>query len=107
MAGACAASAGRADAPGFGPTGGIRSRAMPVAVVSDSTHYVPPEIVRRHGIETVSLYVSWDGRTDRESQMGDFGAFYDHLERAETLPSTSQLSVGDFLEVYEPLLDRG
>jgi DegV family protein with EDD domain len=80
---------------------------MAVAVVSDSTHYVPREIVERHGIHTVSLYVTWDGRTDREVDLPGFGPFYDHLVRAETLPSTSQPSNGDFLEVYEPLLERG
>jgi DegV family protein with EDD domain len=80
---------------------------MAVAVVSDSTHYVPREIVERHGIRTVSLYVTWDGRTDRESDMSGFGPFYDHLATAATLPGTSQPSVGDFLEVYEPLLEQG
>ena len=80
---------------------------MAVAVVSDSTHYVPAAVVERHGIHTVSLYVTWAGRTEAESRMGGFGPFYDHLATTPTLPSTSQPSVGDFLEVYEPLLERG
>jgi DegV family protein with EDD domain len=80
---------------------------MAVAVVSDSTHYVPGDIVERHGIHTVSLYVTWNGRTDRESDMPDLAGFYDHLARASALPVTSQPSVGDFLAVYEPLLARG
>jgi DegV family protein with EDD domain len=80
---------------------------MAVAVVSDSTHYVPAEVVERHGIHTVSLYVTWAGRTEREAEMDGFGPFYDHLATTPTLPSTSQPSVGDFLEVYEPLLERG
>ncbi|HWT22970.1 MAG TPA: DegV family protein [Solirubrobacteraceae bacterium] len=80
---------------------------MAVAVVSDSTHYVPRGIVERHGIHTVSLYVTWNGRTDREAEMEDFGRFYDNLARATALPVTSQPSVGDFLAVYEPLLARG
>ena len=37
----------------------------------------------------------------------DFDAFYDHLRSARELPSTSQPSVGDFLSVYEPLIERG
>ena len=63
-------------------------------------------MVARHGVHLVSLYVNWDGRTDRESDLGDYDAFYDHLRTAATLPSTSQPSVGDFLAVYEPLLER-
>src|SRR5689334_3997560 len=78
-----------------------------VAVVTDTTHYLPAEVVARHGLHLVSLYVNWDGRTDRESDLGDYDDFYDHMRSATTLPSTSQPSVGDFLTVYEPLLEAG
>jgi DegV family protein with EDD domain len=78
-----------------------------VAVVTDTTHYIPQEIVQRHGIHLVSLYVNWDGRTDREADLADYDDFYDHMRTAATLPSTSQPSVGDFLAVYEPLLEAG
>src|SRR3954453_18905699 len=78
-----------------------------VAVVTDTTHYLPSEVVERHGIQLVSLYVNWDGRTDRESDLGDYDAFYDFLRGGGELPSTSQPSVGDFLAVYEPLAERG
>ena len=78
-----------------------------VAVVTDTTHYLPAEIVRRHDLHQVALYVNWDGRTDRETDLPDYDAFYDHMRTAPTLPSTSQPSVGDFLTVYEPLLEAG
>jgi DegV family protein with EDD domain len=79
----------------------------PVAVVTDTTHYVPREIVDRHGLRLVSLYVNWQGRTDRESDMADYDAFYEHLQSTDELPSTSQPSVGDFLSVFEPLVEQG
>ncbi len=79
-----------------------------VAVVTDTTHYLPREVVERHGLSLVSLYVNWAGRTDRESDLPDYDAFYKHLRDGEgELPSTSQPSVGDFLAVYEPLLETG
>jgi DegV family protein with EDD domain len=78
-----------------------------VAVVTDTTHYLPAELVQRHDLHLVSLYVNWDDRTDRESDLPDYDAFYDHMRSAATLPSTSQPSVGDFLAVYEPLLEAG
>jgi fatty acid kinase fatty acid binding subunit len=78
-----------------------------VAIVTDTTQYLPSEIIRRHGLHLVSLYVNWDGRTDRESDLGDYDGFYDHLRTAAQLPSTSQPSVGDFLAVWRPLLDAG
>jgi fatty acid kinase fatty acid binding subunit len=78
-----------------------------VAVVTDTTQYLPEEVLRRHGVHQVSLYVNWNGRTDRETDLPDYDAFYDHMRTATTLPSTSQPSVGDFLAVYEPLLEAG
>src|SRR5215211_7010758 len=81
----------------------------PVAVVTDSTHYMPPEVVERHGIHTVSLYVRWGDPpvNQREAELPDFDGFYDYLRSARELPSTSQPSVGDFLAVYEPLIEDG
>ena len=82
---------------------------MPVAVVTDSTNYMPREVAERHGLNTVSLYVRWGTplRDDREADLPDFDAFYDYLRSARELPTTSQPSVGDFLTVYEPLIEQG
>lgn len=80
---------------------------MPVAVVTDTTHYMPREVVERYGLHQVSLYVNWQGRQDREADLPDFDAFYEYLRSAQTLPTTSQPSVGDFLAVYEPLIEAG
>ncbi len=80
---------------------------MPVAVVTDTTQYLPHEVIERHSIHLVSLYVNWRGRTDRESDLPDYDGFYDFLRSGGELPSTSQPSIGDFLAVYQPLIDRG
>jgi DegV family protein with EDD domain len=79
----------------------------PVAIVSDTCHYLPPELVAAHGIHQVSLYVHWGGDTNPESQINDYDAYYERLRTAKDLPTTSQPSIGDFLAVYEPLLDAG
>ena len=78
-----------------------------VAVVTDTCHYLPRQLVAARGIHEVSLYVHWDGREDRESELPDFDAYYEHLRTAKQLPTTSQPSIGDFLAVYEPLLEDG
>src|SRR3954454_10646721 len=78
-----------------------------VRVVTDTTHYLPRELVEREELAQVSLYVSWNGHTDREADLPDFNAYYDHLRTAKDLPTTSQPSVGDFVSVYEPLLAAG
>src|SRR4051812_31427449 len=79
----------------------------PVAVVTDTTQYLPSEVIARHGIRLISLYVNWNGRTDREVDLPDYDVYYDFLRSAGALPSTSQPSIGDFLAVYEPLIERG
>jgi DegV family protein with EDD domain len=80
---------------------------MPVAIVSDTCHYLPRELVAKHGIREVSLYVHVRGETTRESEITDYDAYYDRLRDLTELPTTSQPSIGDFLAVYEPLLDEG
>lgn len=79
----------------------------PVTVVTDTTQYLPAELLRDRGIELVSLYVNDGDRQERESEMADFNEFYERLRTASSLPTTSQPSIGDFLAVYEPLLDQG
>ena len=79
-----------------------------IAVVTDTTQYLPRDVVDRHGLSLVSLYVNWDGRTrsrERHAHLRRLLRAPAH-ERGE-LPSTSQPSVGDFLAVYEPLIERG
>jgi DegV family protein with EDD domain len=79
-----------------------------VALVTDSTSYLPPDLIERYDIHVVPLYVVFGAeRTVPEIDIGDYPAFFEELRRAETLPSTSQPSVGDFTRVFEPLLAEG
>jgi DegV family protein with EDD domain len=78
-----------------------------VAVVTDTTHYLPPALAAEHGVHQVSLYVNQGARQQRESDITDLGAFYEGLRTSASLPTTSQPSIGDFLAVYEPLAQAG
>jgi DegV family protein with EDD domain len=77
------------------------------AVVCDTTAYLPTELLAERGIETISLYVTVDGEQVPESEISDYPEFYARLRAAESAATTSQPSIGDFLAVYEPLLDAG
>jgi DegV family protein with EDD domain len=46
-------------------------------------------------------------RTVPETEITDYPAFFEELRTAESLPTTSQPSVGDFVSAYEPLLEDG
>ncbi|HUA75420.1 MAG TPA: DegV family protein [Solirubrobacteraceae bacterium] len=78
-----------------------------VAVATDSTHYLPRELAAREGVHQISLYVGWRGESQRELEMPSFDAFYERLRSEPELPTTSQPSIGDFLAVWEPLLEAG
>ena len=80
---------------------------MPVAIVTDSTHYLPRELVERLGLHEVSLYVRLDDSLQRESDMTDLPAFWQLMRTGGALPTTSQPSIGDFVACYEPLLEDG
>ena len=78
-----------------------------VAIVSDTTHYLPRDLAQEAGIHQVSLYVGWQGERQRELELDGFDSFYERLVADPQLPGTSQPSIGDFLAVWEPLLDAG
>jgi DegV family protein with EDD domain len=79
-----------------------------VAVVTDTTSYLPGDVAEANQIQLVSLYVVFGGeRTVREADITDYDAFFEELRGAEQLPTTSQPSVGDFMQVWEPLLAAG
>jgi DegV family protein with EDD domain len=75
--------------------------------VTDSTSYLPRDLVAAHGIREVSLYVSDAGGQRRELDIDDYARFYDNLRAAAGVPTTSQPSIGDFAAVYEPLAAAG
>ena len=50
-----------------------------VAVVTDSTTYLPRRLTERWGIHQVSLYVGWDGELRPELEYADLDAFYARL----------------------------
>jgi len=83
------------------------SPSAPTAVVCDTTAYLPDALVAERGIERISLYVSVDGQQEREGEISDFASFYERLRASEEGATTSQPSIGDFVSVYEPLLDDG
>ncbi len=79
----------------------------PVAIATDSTHYLPRQLAEEQGVHQVSLYVGWKGQPVKELDMDGFGDFYDRLRSDSELPTTSQPSIGDFLAVWEPLIEQG
>jgi DegV family protein with EDD domain len=83
--------------------------AQPTAIVTDTTAYLPDEMIAEHDIHRVSLYVTLDGeqRPEIEIASEEYGEFFERLRKSEEGATTSQPSVGDFASIYEPLLADG
>lgn len=79
----------------------------PVIILSDSTAYLPADLVAAYPIRVLPLYLNWDGKTYRDGI--DIGAeeFYHRLSHAATLPTTSQIPAGDFEVALNGLLAEG
>ena len=71
-------------------------------------HALPAAGAARRGRRARGQPVRQRGRPGRARGGSlDFAAFYDRLRTAAELPTTSQPSIGDFLAVFEPLLEAG
>lgn len=78
-----------------------------VAVVTDSTAYLPPELVGRYHITVIPLAVVWGEEVLRDGVDITPQDFYARLSSARTLPTTSQLTVVQIKEVFQSLLEEG
>jgi DegV family protein with EDD domain len=75
-------------------------------VVADTTSYLPPEMLEELDVKLISLYVALEGEQHKESELlEDLDGFYGQLKASGETVTTSQPSVGDFIEFYEPLLE--
>jgi DegV family protein with EDD domain len=79
------------------------------AIVTDTTAYLPEDLVAEHDIKRVSLYVSLEGtqRPEIEISGDEYDDFFERLRASDEGATTSQPSVGDFCAAYEPLLAEG
>ena len=81
---------------------------MPVAVVTDSTAYLPPDLVDQYDIEVVALYVALAGHSGREGRDIEPAEVARALgNRGEQPVSTSRPTPGDFVAAYRRRLDAG
>ena len=80
---------------------------MKIAVVTDSTAYMPQELVEKFNISIVPLSVNFGDETYREDIDITSEEFYAKLKETKVLPTTSQPAIGAFIELYEKLETEG
>ncbi|ANK59497.1 DegV family protein [Loigolactobacillus backii] len=80
---------------------------MRIAVVTDSTAYLPQQLIKENNITVVPIPVILDGKTYDEGTQISTNEFYTWLRQSETLPSTTQPSIGEMVKLYRKLGDQG
>ena len=80
---------------------------MSIRIVTDSTADIPKEIAAELNIEVVPLNVHFGQDTFKDGIDLTTDAFFNKLVEGPDFPSTSQPSVGEFVEVYENIFEQG
>lgn len=78
-----------------------------VAIVTDSTAYIPADILTRHNITSVPQVLIWGEETFKDGVDILPDEFYKRLSTAKVMPSTSQVSPMTLKIVFEKLLGEG
>ena len=77
-----------------------------VAIVVDSTAYIPQALVEQYNINVIPLLVNWSGESLRDNVDITPDVFYKRLETAKEMPSTSQPSAGEFYDLYSKVAEE-
>jgi DegV family protein with EDD domain len=76
-----------------------------IALVTDSTAYIPKELVEKYQIRVVPLRVHWGPDTYLDGIDIKTADFYERLKTDRVTPTTSAPSIGDFQQVYQQALE--
>ncbi|MCJ7518613.1 MAG: DegV family protein [Anaerolineaceae bacterium] len=71
-----------------------------IAFITDSTAYLQGEFATKHNIKVVPLNLHWDNETFKDNVDITAQAFYERLEKSNSIPTTSQPSSGEFLAAF-------
>ena len=80
---------------------------MTVRVVTDSTSDLSPELISKHGIEVVPLNIHFADDVYKDGKEITADQFFDKLINGPIHPTTSQPSIGEFVDVYRKIADKG
>ena len=80
---------------------------MKTAIITDTTAYLPDELLEKYDIYTIPLSVVMGDETYRENVDITTDEFFEKMAAMDTLPTTSQPSIGDYILLLESLYRDG
>ena len=78
-----------------------------IAVVTDSTAFIPEALVEQWGITVAPQILIWGDETFHDGVDIQPEEFYTRLATAKTMPTTAQVSVVSMQEIFERLIAQG
>lgn len=77
------------------------------AIITDSLASIPQQLLDEYGIQVLPQILIWEGETLLDGVDITPTEFYHRLSSAKEMPTTSQVTVGAFKDVFEPLVEQG
>jgi DegV family protein with EDD domain len=74
-----------------------------IAIVTDSSAYIPEAVIGNLDVHVIPLWIHWGQDRLRDGVDIQPEEFYKRLRAEDTLPTTSQPSVGEFIEFFKRL----
>ena len=78
-----------------------------VAIITDSTAYIPKDILANLNIIVAPQVLIWGNETLRDGVDIQPEVFYNRLQKSTVMPTTSQVTIGSFKDMFSNLLDEG
>lgn len=80
---------------------------MAIKILTDSVADVPEQIAKELGIEVMPLTVNFEDGSYKDGIEITKDKFYDKLSKAQKLPTTSQITPGEFINVFQGFIKEG
>jgi len=80
---------------------------MNIAIVTDSTADIPPELAEQNHIHVVPAILIIEGQSMEDGKGISRREFYDRMPTMQTPPTTATPSAGTFQQIYERLFQQG
>lgn len=77
-----------------------------IALVTDSTAYIPKQLLDKYQINVVPQVLIWGKETFEDGVDIRPDEFYSRLKTAKVMPSTSQVTPGTFQKTFSQLLEK-
>lgn len=77
-----------------------------IAIVTDSTAYIPPDLVQKYSLTVTPQVLIWGEETFEDGVDIQPAEFYARLKTAKVMPTTSQVSISSMKATFENLVEK-